>query len=93
LLLGGFFFFFISVFLYHLAIQYYVMLWYRYLLRNRDLLAVAAEFNEFEDPFRGAFPFCQADVIRKATREGLESLRPMFAELERLLTPGTAEAA
>jgi hypothetical protein len=64
-----------------LGIQFYVMLWYRYLLRNRHLLAVAAEFDEFEDPFRGAFPFCQADVIRKATREGLNSLRPMFARV------------
>lgn len=69
------------------------MLWYRYLLQNRELLAVAAEFDEFEDPFRGAFPLCQADVIRKATREGLESLRPMFAELERLLAADAAQAA
>ena len=69
------------------------MLWYRYLLQNRHLLAVAAEFDEFEDPFRGAFPFCQADVIHKATQEELESLRPMFAELERLLAPGGGGAA
>jgi len=70
------------------GIQFYVMLWYRYLRQNRELLSVAAEFDEFEDPFRGRFPFCQADVIRKAVRDGLESLRPMFAELERLLCPG-----
>ena len=68
-----------------LGIQFYVMLWYRYLRRNRHLIAVAAEFDEFEDPFRGKFPFCQADVIRQTVREGLDSLRPMFAELERLL--------
>jgi hypothetical protein len=75
-----------------LGIQFYVMLWYRYLLRNRTLLTIAAEFDEFEDPFRGSFPFCQADVIRKATREGLDSLRPMFAELERLLASIGGEA-
>jgi hypothetical protein len=75
-----------------LGIQFYVMLWYRYLLRNPSLLAIAAEFDEFEDPFRGAFPLCQADVIRKATREGLDSLRPMFSELERLLA-STGDAA
>jgi hypothetical protein len=68
-----------------LGIQYYVMLWYRYLRSNPQLLEDAAEFDEFEDPFRGTFPFCQADVIRQATRHGLESLRPMFAELVGLL--------
>lgn len=68
-----------------LGIQYYVMLWYRYLRQNPGLIEAAAEFDEFEDPFRGRFPFCQADVVRKAVREGMESLRPMFAELQRLL--------
>jgi hypothetical protein len=67
------------------GIQYYVMLWYRYLAQNQHLLEIAAEFDEFEDPFRGNFPLCQADVIRKAVREGLASLRPMFSELEKLL--------
>ena len=68
-----------------LGIQFYVMLWFRYLRPRPDLIAVAAEFDEFEDPFRGSFPFCQADVIRTVVREGLDSLRPRFAELETLL--------
>jgi hypothetical protein len=80
-----------------LGIQYYVMLWYRYLGRNRHLLTVAAEFDEFEDPFRGAFPFCQADVIRQATRGGWRACgrcSPSWSRfsprrLRRLSVPGT----
>jgi hypothetical protein len=68
-----------------LGIQFYVMLWYRYLRTRPELVQAAAEFDEFEDPFRGSFPFCQADVIRQVVRESVESLRPMFAELESLL--------
>ncbi len=71
-----------------LGIQFYVMLWSRYLQARPDLVAAAAEFDEFEDPFRGAFPFCQADVIRQAVRGGVESLRPMFTELEAMLRAG-----
>lgn len=71
-----------------LGIQFYVMLWSRYLWARPDLVAAAAEFDEFEDPFRGAFPFCQADVIRQAVRDGVESLRPMFTELEAMLRAG-----
>jgi O-acetyl-ADP-ribose deacetylase (regulator of RNase III) len=67
------------------GIQAYVLLWLRYLLANPELVRVASEFDEFEDPFRGRFPFCQADVIRKAVREGVESLRPMAGELVELL--------
>ncbi|HST59360.1 MAG TPA: hypothetical protein VLK84_11735 [Longimicrobium sp.] len=71
-----------------LGIQFYVMLWSRYLRARPDLVAAAAEFDEFEDPFRGAFPFCQADVIRQVVRGGVESLRPMFTELEAMLRAG-----
>lgn len=68
-----------------LGIQYYVMLWYRYLRARPDLVAVAAQFDEYEDPFRGAFPFCQADVVRRVVRHGVESLPAMFAELQGML--------
>ncbi|MFL6284575.1 MAG: macro domain-containing protein [Pyrinomonadaceae bacterium] len=67
------------------GIQAYVLLWLRYLRAHPELVRVASEFGEFEDPFRGRFPFCQADVIRKAVREGVESLRPMASELLELL--------
>lgn len=68
-----------------LGVQYYVMLWYRYLRQRPELVAVAAQFDEYEDPFRGSFPFCQADVIRQVVRNGVDSLWPMFAELEAML--------
>lgn len=67
------------------GIQTYVLLWLRYLLAHPEVVAAAAQFDEFEDPFRGRFPFCQADVMRKAVREGVESLRPMAAELVAML--------
>lgn len=67
------------------GIQYYIMLWYKYLRGKPELIRVASEFDGFEDIFKGKppkqFPFCQADVIEKVVGEGLESLRPMCKEL------------
>lgn len=71
-----------------LVIQYYIALWYKYLKNNPDLLVIAAEYDDFEDPFKGKFPFCQADVIRQASKHGLETLRPMFRQLERMIRAG-----
>lgn len=67
------------------GIQFYVALWLRHLRANPQLVEYAGGFDDFHDPFRGKFPFCQADMIRKAVREGVESLRPMSAELLALL--------
>jgi O-acetyl-ADP-ribose deacetylase (regulator of RNase III) len=67
------------------GIQFYITLWLKYLRANPQLVEYAREFDDFHDPFRGRFPFCQADVIRKAVREGVESLRPMAAELLSLI--------
>lgn len=72
-----------------LGIQFYVMMWYRYLRSRPELIRAAAAFDEFEDPFRGSFPFSQADVIRQVVRRGIGSLPPMFAELEALLRSPT----
>ncbi len=63
------------------GIQWYIALWLKYLKLNPELVEVAKKFDDYEDPFKGRFPFCQADVIRKAAREGVESLRPMCQEL------------
>lgn len=71
-----------------LVIQYYIALWYKYLKDKSELLEYAAEFDEFEDPYRGKFPFCQADVIRQASKEGIHTLRPMFRQLERMMRAG-----
>lgn len=63
-----------------LAVQFYIALWYKYLLLNPQLITIASEYDEFEDIFKGKFPFCQADVIRKCVKEGVESLKPMCAD-------------
>lgn len=63
------------------GIQWYVALWIKYLKLNPDLVEVARKFDDFEDPFKGRFPFCQADVIRQAVRGGIDSLKPMCVEL------------
>lgn len=63
------------------GIQFYIGLWHKYLLANPHLVEIAREFDEFEDPFRGKFPFCQADVIRQCVSHGIDSLKPMYAEL------------
>jgi hypothetical protein len=63
------------------GIQWYIALWWKYLLHRPDLIAYAKKFDEFEDPFAGRFPFCQARVIEQVTREGLDSLKPMFSTL------------
>jgi hypothetical protein len=68
-----------------LGIQFYIALWFKFLHANPELIQIASQFDEFEDPFRGTFPFCQADVIRQCVREGLGSLKPMFSELDRIL--------
>lgn len=63
------------------GIQWYIALWLKYLRLNPELVEVARKFDDFEDPFKGRFPFCQADVIRQVVREGIDSLKPMCSEL------------
>jgi hypothetical protein len=70
------------------GIQFYIALWHKYLLSNKRLIAIAAQFDDYEDPFKGSFPFCQADVIRQCVHKGIDSLRPMYAELHCLLKHG-----
>jgi len=67
------------------GIQYYVMLWYKHLKENPQKLVYAKDFDDFEDPFAGYFPFCQAEVIKVVVREGIEALVPYFSELRDLL--------
>lgn len=67
------------------GIQYYIALWHRHLSQHPQKVEFARHFDEFEDPFKRNFPFCQADVIRVAVREGVEALLPYFAPLKQLL--------
>jgi hypothetical protein len=66
------------------GIQYYIKLWHKHLKENPEKLVYAKQFDDFEDPFAGYFPFCQAEVIKVATREGVDALVPYFAELREL---------
>ena len=68
-----------------LIIQYYIALWLKYLRSYPELIEYARTFDEFADPFKGKFPFCQADVIRLVAREGVNALRPMCQEVLELI--------
>ncbi|MDB9315610.1 hypothetical protein PN462_21030 [Spirulina sp. CS-785/01] len=63
-----------------LAVQFYIALWYKYLRLHPQLIEYASQFDEFEDIFKGQFPFSQADVIRQAVQEGIESLKPLCSD-------------
>jgi hypothetical protein len=67
------------------GIQYYIALWHRHLSEHPEKVEFARQFDDFEDPFKRDFPFCQADIIRVATREGVAALLPYFASLKQLL--------
>jgi hypothetical protein len=67
------------------GIQYYIALWHRHLSERPEKVEFARQFDDFEDPFERDFPFCQADIIRVATREGVAALLPYFASLKQLL--------
>jgi O-acetyl-ADP-ribose deacetylase (regulator of RNase III) len=67
-----------------LAVQFYIALWYKYLRCHPDLIAIAREYEEFEDIFKGKFPFCQADVIKQVVKHGLESLSVLCQDFMKL---------
>jgi O-acetyl-ADP-ribose deacetylase (regulator of RNase III) len=60
-----------------LAVQFYIALWLKYLRLHPELIAIASEYDEFEDIFQENFQFSQADIIRQAVRDGLDSFKPM----------------
>lgn len=72
---------------FNVGVQYYIALWLKHLRANPKLIEYASQFDEFVDPFKGSFPFCQADVIRQAVKHGVESLKPMCQPLLDKLTP------
>lgn len=67
------------------GVQYYIALWHRHLSEHPEKVEFARQFDEFENPFKRNLPFCQADVIRVAAREGVKALVPYFAPLKQLL--------
>ena len=63
------------------GVQFYIAMWYKHLRLNPQLIEIARDFDEFEDPFKGTFPFCQADIIRLVVRNGIKSLKPLCQPL------------
>ncbi|AFZ11567.1 hypothetical protein Cri9333_0624 [Crinalium epipsammum PCC 9333] len=68
-----------------LIIQYYIAIWWKYLRSHPELIQHAQKFDEFTDPFKGKFPFCQADVIRLVAHDGVNALKPMCKEILELI--------
>lgn len=73
------------------GVQFYIALWHRHLSERPEKVEFARLFDEFEDPFKRNFPFCQADVIRVASREGTEALLAYFAPLKQLFDAPSVE--
>lgn len=68
------------------GVQWYIALWEKYLRLNPELVAIAAQYDAFEDPFEGTFPFGQAKVFELVSRQGTKALRPMWQPLYELLS-------
>lgn len=68
-----------------LGVQWYILLWYKHLKQNPWKVEYIQQFDKFNDPFKGKFPFCQANVMLKVQQDGLNGLRLMASELWNLL--------
>lgn len=70
-----------------MGIQFYILLWLKYMQDEPHLIAYAAQFDEFRDPFAGSFPFCQARVWETAARgrTGIAELEAMCAPLREII--------
>lgn len=64
---------------------WYTGLWLKYLDEHPDLVAYAATFDDFHDPFKGNFPCCQADCVRLYAKHGREALADTCKEFFDLL--------
>lgn len=67
------------------GVQWYIALWEKYLHQHPEVVAIAAQYDGFEDPFEGTFPFGQAKVFELVSRQGTKALRPMWQPLYNLL--------
>lgn len=68
------------------GVQWDLLLWYKHLKQNPWKVEYIQQFDKFNDPFKGKFPFCQADVMLKVKQDGLNGLRSMATELWDLLS-------
>jgi hypothetical protein len=71
-----------------IGVQFYCLLWEKYIRANPDLVEYAASFDEFRDPFAGSFPFPQSAVWETVAKHegGLAQLKLMSAQLREIIT-------
>ncbi|MCT7971188.1 hypothetical protein [Laspinema olomoucense] len=67
------------------GVQFYILLWYKHLMLNKWKIEYVKQFDEFRDPFKGTFPFCQAEVMKLVKEKGLPGLKEMADELWQLM--------
>lgn len=53
---------------------YYKLLWVKYLDENLELVIYAAQFDDYNDMFKGKSINCQADVIGQYVKQGRDSI-------------------
>lgn len=68
-----------------LHVQFYVLMWVKYLDEHHELVEYARGFDEFNDPFAGDFPMCQARCVEMYVKQGRKALVDEGMEVSRLI--------
>lgn len=55
-------------------VEFYKLMWLKYLDQNPELLAYASRFDDYNDIFKGKSLICQADCIRQYIKEGRHTM-------------------
>lgn len=72
--------------------QYYKLLWCKYLDARKDLVAVASQYDDYSDMFKGQSINCQADVVKQYIKEGRDSILNDCSELLEIMNSWTKVA-
>ncbi len=69
------------------GVQYYTLLWAKFAKSHPELIEYASEFEAFEDPYEGSFPFGQAKVwaLLSTGPQAIKELSRKGQELAKLL--------
>ena len=68
-----------------LVIQWYILLWVKYLTKHPELIEEAKNYDIFVDIFEGKFPYSQAKVFRDVSKYGIKFLKNKGEELVHIL--------
>jgi hypothetical protein len=66
-------------------LEFYKIMWIKYLDEHPELVAYAEYFDDFNDIFKGKSIICQADCIRQYIKEGRESMIRDVSEFSRMI--------